>query len=638
MMRVSFKREVIMSDNGSRKIRHIKGFLIGICNLKSTLTLVSKGVFAILLAVFSANLPTKIASATSVYDNSYQTASSLVLDAAYCGGTDSIDLKNNWASYITDPSKWYNPAWQYLPNGWPMLTKASFENAINSPNGSWGVTLGGNGQFVEIFWSNGGNPTQLWWYANYIIFGGTPSSGTSANSVRLYCGHSTYGTGGNTVYANVGNYDNGNGLTVSLADGSYRNLFVHNSDSNYPSGYAGTLINTSDNWSDMDGDGLIAADEVAQSTSDTKRDTDGDGLNDHIESTQFNNRVSVFCDTIPNPDVCAYPDPIEKDVYVEIDWMNDTVNSRILKPSNTQLGIVESMFGSEDINIHFDTGEFGGGNELSAYTEILPLTDTSLVTDFGDIKAGNFDSDREGIWKYLVYGYEYIEVPGSSGRAEVSGDDIFISGGLVEDNPNTVSKDRAVAGTVAHEIGHTLCLSQTQMYVEQPSECVHGSIDNDSNKPLTYESVMNYRYQLTVDDDLGVVDFSDGTHGSGDHDDWEAIELGMADFTGTQTAVGASSKVALTEKKTMDPDLIVSEKPMEHFQPKQDKPVVVTESIKPNESTAKDVKADAVKAGSPKTETSQNYDSNSQLLPVVIGLLAIVGLGGTAVWRMRQNK
>jgi hypothetical protein len=332
---------------------------------------------------------------------------------------------------------------------------------------------------------------------------------------------------------------------------------------NYPSGYEG--IEVSDVMEDVDDDGLNETQEQVQGTLDSSKDTDGDGLDDYVESRWYPDRTSIFCGILQ----CAYPSPLTKDVYIEIDWMKDSSNM-VYKPSATQLDLVEDMYTSKGINFHADTGQFGGGNELATYTQSLPYTGTSGQIDFWDYKNGgdgiiaNFSSDRNSIWRYMIYGYNYAESSGSSGWAETMGDDLFISGGLIDDMTGLASLDRALAGTMAHEIGHNLCLSDEQVFVEQPIECAFSGIDNDGYKPQNYESVMNYRYQLTDDDDLGVVDYSDGSNATDDHDDWGAVALGMGGFSGTRTAQGARD---LPDNYDVLPDgsVIIKEAPIQEI-------------------------------------------------------------------------
>ena len=321
---------------------------------------------------------------------------------------------------------------------------------------------------------------------------------------------------------------------------------------NYPSGYEGELVIDGAD-TDNDGDGLNAIQEIRQGTSDSNPDTDNDGISDFKESIWFPDRDEVFCDTSATPHECAYPDPLVQDIYVEVDWMKDPVTNRTFKPTNTQIGLVKTMFANEGVNLHVDTGQFGGGNELADYEEYLRQEIVSGVPDFLNYKYGgdgisrNFAAKRQGIWRYMIYGNKYATDDGnstSSGWAAVLGDSVFISGGVVEGITGVADNDRVVANTIAHELGHSLCLSPVRVYFEQSASCVFAGIDNRSGKPPTndpdsfyhladYKSVMNYRYQLTDDDDMGTVDYSHGARLPDDHDDWSAIKANVGGFSGS---------------------------------------------------------------------------------------------------------
>ena len=343
-------------------------------------------------------------------------------------------------------------------------------------------------------------------------------------------------------------------------------VYINTFDVDYPSGYEGEDAMTLGSSLDGDGDGVSGVKEVLQGTSDSTEDTDGDGLDDYVESQWYPSRNSLFC----GASECAYPDPLKKDVYVEIDWMDDGINE--YKPSTTQLNLVKNMFNAKNINLHIDTGQYGGGNELSNYTQALKRVSTTGQVDFWDYKDGgdgqtaNFATNRKNIWRYMIYGNDYDGSNGSSGWARVMGDDIFISGGVIDSMTGLTSTDRAIADTIAHEIGHSLCLSNQKIYQEQPVECVYSGIDNSDSSSAhynlsDYESVMNYRYQLTDIDDLGIVNYSDGSRVLNDHNDWSAVLTGMNGFSGTKTALGAKQ---LDERYTVMPDggVIVDEAPI----------------------------------------------------------------------------
>lgn len=349
----------------------------------------------------------------------------------------------------------------------------------------------------------------------------------------------TFGSIGGTSVAFISSDDSGDTYSMQNVDLHFYNGATF--DQNKPSGYAGPDLGT---YSDGDGDGLTSEREFEQGTSDTNTDADDDGLSDLIESRWYPDRDDVFCKTSVSPYVCAYPDPKKKDVYVEVDWMNDGTTE--YKPTTTQLSRITDLYSEHDVNLHFDMGEYGGGNELATYTSPLLNSATPSEVDYFDYKSGgdsitaNFSSDRESIWHYIITGNKYTEdtLPSdSSGWASGVGSNIFIAIGRVKDILDTSWEDKGITNTIAHEIGHNLCLTSTRRYNEQPAQCVYSGIDNKEDEPgddyydlEDYESVMNYRYQLRNDDGFGDVDYSDGSNIEDDHDDWAGIQSGLGKF------------------------------------------------------------------------------------------------------------
>jgi len=443
------------------------------------------------------------------------------------------------------------------------------------------------------------------------------------------------------------NYNSGAQSVSSYGNsiaGEYGYLFVASNHIVYPSDYEGPQIPATNAHADLDGDGLNAAQETTQGTSNYNKDTDGDGLSDFVESTSNPNRNNVFCGS-----TCAYPDPTQKDLYVEVDWMKDSSN-RIFKPSPAQLALAVNSYSAKGINAHFDTGQYGGGNELPTYTSDLSRTPTTGVVDYYDYKNGgdgitaNFASNRNLIWHYMIYGNSYPESTGSSGWAQIMGSDIFISGGLVEDMSGLANKDRAIASTMFHEIGHNLCLSDVQAYAEQPLECIYDGVDNNDpndaqyNLP-NYKSVMNYRYQLTDQDDLGVVNYSDGTNGTGDHDDWSAVMLGMGKFTGTRTALGATT---LGRYVTMpDGSVVVEEEPADKLkeQYEQSQKTKPTENNQQqNSSSSSEVEnTNPIKTPSHPTTTEQTKGIDFTVLAIIGGLVTATIIGLLIRYTLRKR-
>ena len=333
-------------------------------------------------------------------------------------------------------------------------------------------------------------------------------------------------------------------------------IYASNWPITYPADYAGVYISST---LDADGDGLTNTQERSQDTSDTDMDgdTDNDGLSDLAESVWNPYRDTVFCNTSTVPYVCAYPNPTTKDLYVEVDWVNDGVVS--YKPTNTQIGKVVSTFADQGIIAHLDTGQYGGGNQLPALNKSLIFLPTDDEVDFYDLKNGtltetaNFESDRQNIWHYMITGANFMAddedtLAQRTGASFPGDDDSIVSLQRIESlNPSDL--DTAIAGTMLHELGHNLCLSSQEMYSSQAAECVYGEIDKEinDNPSINYDSVMNYRYQLTQ------ADYSAGTNGNSvDHDDWSAIELGLNDFTSSSFEGGLVAQSRSLRNRAQD--------------------------------------------------------------------------------------
>lgn len=153
--------------------------------------------------------------------------------------------------------------------------------------------------------------------------------------------------------------------------------------------------------------------------------------------------------------------------------------------------------GSSGVNLIVDHGQggvFTGGNFVEvANATILGAVDEA---DFQDhYKSAHYAPNRRGYFHYSIHTHRYTAWPGSTGQAEIGGDDLLVTVGC---NTNA----GVVQRTLMHELGHNLGLR-------------HGG-DTACNYKPNYPSVMNYRYQFDgVDTDCdrlpdGALDYSRG--------------------------------------------------------------------------------------------------------------------------------
>jgi hypothetical protein len=240
---------------------------------------------------------------------------------------------------------------------------------------------------------------------------------------------------------------------------------------------------------DSDADGLADAIEngshvfngaASPGTDFNKADTDGDGIKDGDETlgTLANlNLPQMGCN------------PLRRNILLEYDWFDDSLDcaAHSHRPSQGAMDRFAAAFanspgvnpdGTTGIFVIQDRGDggiFSGGNLVSNQNTAANIAGGVNGTTFLNYKSANFASNRHGYFHYCLLPHRYNSTSGSSGQAEINGDDLIVS-------LYCAGSDNNVSNTIMHELGHNLSLR-------------HGG-NNDCNYKPNYNSVMNYRYQF----------------------------------------------------------------------------------------------------------------------------------------------
>lgn len=317
------------------------------------------------------------------------------------------------------------------------------------------------------------------------------------------------GVGGGLEWIGSGNPDSTGIFQFVIPNVSYQLFSATATDAN------GATSEFSPVCSDPDGDG--------------KPDSDGDGLCDIWEQNGIDYDMDGQVDLEFKDNLAA--DPMKKDIFIEVDWMAVPGNgAHNHEPLQGSLDAVVAAFASAPVtNPNGQTGikmHFVKDEQVPEITPIRMHSGSVKVDPagtFNDIKlgkpvnpCGTGDNDghfgkkadrmsdrcpailgaRRLAYRYLLFGHDHAHNPGSSGVAELPGNDFMVTLGSWSNNALLVtasfqsgataqlSQARTVieSSTIMHEFGHTLNLR-------------HGGADNFNCKP-NYISVMNYALQF----------------------------------------------------------------------------------------------------------------------------------------------
>lgn len=227
-----------------------------------------------------------------------------------------------------------------------------------------------------------------------------------------------------------------------------------------------------------------------------------------------------------------FANPFQQDIYIEVDGMEKSgaFGKEYVLYEETKQIIIE-RFCRHKINVYVDNG-WPGSKANSG--ELLPYDKNKISWNSGNILQyykHHFPDERKGIFRYVL-------ICGNSkpyafcGNTEFNRfDTIVISTDIKTKlkvwNAFTQRTERIMLASVfLHELGHSLgigpntfegCDNSTFVYRYLPSKSRTKYLEQWGN----YKSVMNYYYI----NNKKIVDYSDGTHGDNDQNDWEKIYL-----------------------------------------------------------------------------------------------------------------
>jgi len=209
--------------------------------------------------------------------------------------------------------------------------------------------------------------------------------------------------------------------------------------------------------------------------------------------------------------------PFHKDIFLEIDWMQRNDNHSLNKPSSLFMQQLIDVFQQHNISLHVDTGNLGGGEEIPYITNFTYPELRDMYWEY--FLDNDLNNPRKGIFHYsLICDYTEDLLPGFGFIGWDCLDAFDVSVEMIQTSFPDISREQLIAGIIIHELGHTLGLLIDDW----------GGIDNVGTvqqftrqwwKYHNYKSCLNYQYVCEI------LDYSDGTHGKGDYNDWEKIDF-----------------------------------------------------------------------------------------------------------------
>ncbi len=211
-------------------------------------------------------------------------------------------------------------------------------------------------------------------------------------------------------------------------------------------------------------------------------------------------------------------DPFRTDLFVEMDQMEAGPNGEpaSIFPEESK-EMLRTAYNRYNVVYHLDDGSW----ETNSGAEMIPFVEECDYYDLIDIYENYFLHNDEDTWRKGIFHYGLV-IHGSWSAAGMAfrPDAYVIASRGHEKKSKTLYLDREIvyASAYMHECGHTLgiyhgntpgCDDREGMYPWQLNFW----------KWRPYKSVMNYGYMYKM------LDYSDGSGGKNDFDDWDRLDF-----------------------------------------------------------------------------------------------------------------
>lgn len=208
--------------------------------------------------------------------------------------------------------------------------------------------------------------------------------------------------------------------------------------------------------------------------------------------------------------------PFEQDIFIEVDVMNTSYGLTEKKKQQ-----MKQTFARHNISLHIDDGAMGGSDVISHQGYVNYATLVDLYWTY--FLEGNPDRWRKGVFHYVILSDSLFKtMPGFVFIGWDEADSFGLNMRYYMEEISPVFRPHVHATVFMHELGHTLGLFHD----------IFSGIDNESSLipfPLPfiegqltyfrYRSCMSYQYAWQI------LDYSDGSRGKGDFDDWGHLDL-----------------------------------------------------------------------------------------------------------------